>query len=73
MQLAPFLFPTPQFKREWSLWPEFGWIPGNLCGLSKGYFAMTFLSSSPPTPATQSGLAQLRCEPNYRECLPGCR
>src|SRR5262249_25673422 len=28
----------------------------------KGYFAMTFLSSSPPTPATQSGLAQLRCE-----------
>jgi len=35
---------------------EFGWITGNLCDLSKGYFATTFLSSSPPTPATQSGL-----------------
>jgi hypothetical protein len=31
-------------------------IPGNLCELSKAYFATTFLSSSPPTPATQSGL-----------------
>jgi hypothetical protein len=37
----------PQLKREWSLWPEFGWIPGNLCDLSNGYFATTFLSSSP--------------------------
>jgi hypothetical protein len=45
---------TPQLKREWSPWPEFGWIPGNLCHLSKGYFAMTFLSSSPTCPATQS-------------------
>ena len=26
--------------------PEFGWITGNLCDLSKGYFATTFLSSS---------------------------
>jgi hypothetical protein len=51
---------TPQFKREWSLWPEFGWILGNLCDLSKAYFAMTFLSSSPPTPASQSGLCE-RC------------
>ena len=25
---------------------EFGWITGNLCDLSKGYFATTFLSSS---------------------------
>src|SRR5262245_155559 len=33
--------------------------PGNLCDLSKGYFATTFLSSSPPTPARQSGLNQL--------------
>ena len=29
---------------------------GNLCHLSKGYFATTFLSLSPPTPASQSGL-----------------
>jgi hypothetical protein len=36
-----------------------GWIPGNLCDLSKGYFTTTFLSSSPTTSATQSGL----CEP----------
>jgi hypothetical protein len=27
---------TAQLKREWSLWPEFGWIPANLCDLSKG-------------------------------------
>ena len=27
---------SPQLKREWSLWPEFGWISGNLCDLSKG-------------------------------------
>ncbi len=33
--------------------PEFGWITGNLCDLSKGYFATTFLSSSPTLPATQ--------------------
>jgi hypothetical protein len=38
---------------------SFGWIPGNLCGLSKGYFATTFLSSSPPCPATQQGLPEL--------------
>jgi hypothetical protein len=25
-----------QLKREWSLWPEFGWIPANLCDFSKG-------------------------------------
>jgi hypothetical protein len=25
--------------------PEFGWIPGKLRDLSKGYFATTFLSS----------------------------
>ena len=25
-----------QLKREWSPWPEFGWIPANLCDLSKG-------------------------------------
>src|SRR6516162_10773050 len=36
--------------------PEFGWITGNLCDLSKGYFATTFLSSSLTCPATQSGL-----------------
>ena len=28
--------PAPQLKREWSPWPEFGWIPANLCDLSKG-------------------------------------
>ena len=26
----------PELKREQSLRPEFGWIPGNLCDLSKG-------------------------------------
>ncbi|HEX2511098.1 MAG TPA: hypothetical protein VHK44_00700, partial [Xanthobacteraceae bacterium] len=52
---------TPQLKREWSLWSEFGWIPGTPCDLSKGYFAATFLSSSPITPATQSGLYQPTC------------
>src|SRR5205823_13834750 len=31
---------------------------GNLFDLSKGYFASTFLSSSPTCPATQSGLHQ---------------
>ena len=25
-----------KLKREWSLWPEFGWIPTNLCDFSKG-------------------------------------
>jgi hypothetical protein len=45
---------TPQLEREWSLWPEFDWIPGNQCDLSKGYFAATFLNSSPSCPATQS-------------------
>jgi len=30
--------------------------PGNLCDLSKWYFAMTFLSSSLTCPATQSAL-----------------
>src|SRR5215471_18611413 len=40
-------------SRSWSIECR---IPGNLCDLSKGYFATTFLSSSPPTPATQSGL-----------------
>jgi hypothetical protein len=34
----------------------FGWITGNLCDLSKGYFATTFLSSSLTCPATQSRL-----------------
>src|SRR5262249_16794230 len=32
------------------------WITGNLCELSKGYFATTFLSSSLTCPASQSGL-----------------
>src|SRR5258708_34831876 len=56
---------TLQLKREWSLWPEFGRIPGNLCEFSKGYFAPTFLSSSPPTPATQSGVYQ----PIHERCV----
>jgi hypothetical protein len=30
------MFLTPQLKRESSPWPEFGWIPANLCDLSKG-------------------------------------
>jgi hypothetical protein len=28
--------PTPQLKREWSPWPEFGSDPGNPRDLSKG-------------------------------------
>jgi hypothetical protein len=48
--------PAPQLKRDWSSSPEFGWIPANLCDLSKGYFATTFPSSNPSCPATQSGL-----------------
>jgi hypothetical protein len=28
--------PAPQLKRDWSSSPEFGWIPANLCDLSKG-------------------------------------
>ena len=36
-------------------------------------FGTTFASSSPLIPATQSGLAQPRCERQLRECLPGCR
>ena len=28
--------PTLQLKREWSPKPEYGWIPANLCDLSKG-------------------------------------
>jgi hypothetical protein len=28
--------PALQLEREWSPWPEFGWIPANLCDLSKG-------------------------------------
>jgi hypothetical protein len=39
-------------SRGWSIECR---ISGNLCDLSKGYFATTFLSSSPPTPATQCG------------------
>jgi hypothetical protein len=39
--------------------PEFGWISGNPCELSKEYFATTFLSSSPTTSATHSGLRRL--------------
>jgi hypothetical protein len=38
---------TPQLKREQSRRQEFGRIPGNPCGISNRYFAMTFLSSSP--------------------------
>jgi hypothetical protein len=45
-----------RLKRERSLWPEFGWIPGNLCEFSNGYFAPTFLSSSLTWPASQSRL-----------------
>src|SRR6266540_3848606 len=37
---------------------ELGWIPANLCELSKEELATTFLSSS----ATQSGLRELTCE-----------
>jgi hypothetical protein len=28
--------PAAQLKREQALSPEFGWIPANLCDLSKG-------------------------------------
>src|SRR6516165_986482 len=40
-------------SRSWSIECR---IPGNLCDLSKGYFATTFLSSNLTCPATQSGL-----------------
>jgi hypothetical protein len=33
---AELRIPAPQRTREWSLWPEFGRIPRNLCDLSKG-------------------------------------
>jgi hypothetical protein len=50
---------------------EFGWIPGNLCDLSKRYFATTFLSSSPTTsakavrslPANRCGVPSHRSRP----------
>jgi len=28
--------PVLQLKREWSLWPKFGWIAANLRDFSKG-------------------------------------
>src|SRR5262252_11038647 len=37
---------------------EIRWITRNLYDLSKAYFAVTFLSSSPTCPARQSGLYQ---------------
>jgi hypothetical protein len=36
LALGPSCVYTPQLKREWSLWSEFGWIPGDLCDRSKG-------------------------------------
>src|SRR6516225_3739246 len=42
-------------------------IPGNLCDLSKGYFATTFLSSSPTCPAKQSRLCGV-----FRACRNTC-
>jgi hypothetical protein len=30
------VFPTPQLRREWSPWPEFGRIAANLRDFSKG-------------------------------------
>src|SRR5947208_15197602 len=51
----------------------FDWIPGNLHELSKTYFATTFLSSSPLSPARQSGLrlgtAGETMEADYLSCL----
>jgi hypothetical protein len=65
--------PTPQLKREWSLWPEIAWIRGNPARLSKGYFVTTYLSSSPTCPATQS--VSRKCEgstfPPPLPLLPG--
>src|SRR6266446_9771595 len=64
-----------QLERESSLQPEFGWITGNLCDLSKGDFATTFLSSSLTCPATQSRLSGrgrllgLSCDSNHRSDL----
>jgi hypothetical protein len=49
---------APQLKREWSLWPEIGWIRGNPARLSKGYFVTTYLSSYMPGHAV--GLSQVR-------------
>src|SRR5215831_11872741 len=51
-------------SRSWSIECR---IPGNLCDLSKGYFATTFLSSSPPTPAKQSRLCGV-----FRACRNTC-
>src|SRR6516225_413736 len=39
---------------------EIRWITRNLYDLSKAYFAVTFLSSSPTCPAMQSGLHRLK-------------
>src|SRR5215470_18810104 len=44
-------------SRGWSIECR---TPGNLCDLSKRYFATTFLSSSLTCPAKQSGLHRLK-------------
>src|SRR5262245_35175979 len=55
-------------SRSWSIECR---IPGNLRDLSKGYFATTFLSSSPPTPAMQSSLQRLTCKGRPNRDLAG--
>src|SRR5262249_31099954 len=60
--------PATQLKREWSLWLEFGWIPGNMCDLSKLKFATTFLSSSLTCPATQSVSPRAEIRPEINNC-----
>src|SRR5215471_11599066 len=51
-------------SRSWSIECR---IPGNLCDVSGGYYATTFLSSSPPTPAKQSRLCGV-----FRACRNTC-
>src|SRR6516162_6146300 len=44
--------PALQLKREWSPWPEFGWIPANLCDLS-GFRVIQLLPGAGPASAAR--------------------
>src|SRR6266436_9795914 len=57
--------PAPQLKREWSLLARFGRAEANYHDISNTWLAHGYLSSSPPTPATQSGLCGLNGEPHF--------
>jgi hypothetical protein len=53
---------VPQLKRERSLRARFAEANGNYHNISNTWLVRGFPSSSPLTPATQSGLPQPRCE-----------